>query len=318
MPLGLLGVALFSLTAPATRCAALAFGGIAAGWLRIAAGGIAAIALLALTRAPPPPRRLWVPLIAIGACVTLGFPVLLSLALASVPASHAAVVLAALPLLTAIGAALRGGERPPAAFWAWSAAGAMVVVLFMARSRGVAGPSDALLLFAVLAGAVGYIEGARLTPLLGWRTIAWAVAAMTPLTVTVAICVVVLHPPPAVPAALAWLALAYVAIVSQLLGFVPWYRALALGGIARIGQLQLAMPFLSLAAAALWLGEPLLPSQLLAAALVCACIAGCQLTRAARPPRAATTAMVTERGASGAVSAPERARPSPSPGLRRR
>ena len=37
----------------------------------------------------------------------------------------------------------------------------------------------------------------------------------------------------------AWFSLAYVALFSMLIGFVFWYRGLAQGGIAAVGQLQL-------------------------------------------------------------------------------
>jgi drug/metabolite transporter (DMT)-like permease len=40
-------------------------------------------------------------------------------------------------------------------------------------------------------------------------------------------------------------------------GFFFWYRGLALGGVARVGQVQLLQPFLSLAGAAVLLGETL-------------------------------------------------------------
>ena len=42
----------------------------------------------------------------------------------------------------------------------------------------------------------------------------------------------------------------------MLIGFVFWYRGLALGGIAGVGQLQLLQPFFGLVLAALLLHEP--------------------------------------------------------------
>lgn len=284
--LGVLAVVLFSLTAPATRCAVLAIGGLPAGCLRIAGGGVAALLVLAATRSSWPSRHHWPHLLLIGACLTLGFPLLLSLALVAVPASHAAVVLAAGPLLTALLASLRNGERLPRSFWLWSAAGGAVVALFMARGAGSCGRRDALLLPALLASAIGYVEGARLTPALGWRTIAWAVAGMSPITIPLAIGVVAGAGYP-VPSGSSWCALIYLALVSQLFAFIPWYRALTSGGVARIGQLLLGMPFLSLAAATLWLGEPLRLIDACGAMLVVLCILGCQRQRVAA--RAATT-----------------------------
>ena len=48
---------------------------------------------------------------------------------------------------------------------------------------------------------------------------------------------------------------AYVSVFSMFVGFLFWYRGLALGGAARVGQLQLLQTFAGLGLAALLLGE---------------------------------------------------------------
>ena len=63
----------------------------------------------------------------------------------------------------------------------------------------------------------------------------------------------------------AWLGFAYVALISMFAGFVAWYRGLALGGAARVGQLQLAQPVLTLAWSAMLLGEQVGAATLVAA-----------------------------------------------------
>ena len=55
----------------------------------------------------------------------------------------------------------------------------------------------------------------------------------------------------------AWLALGYTGVVSMFLAFLAWYHGLGLGGVARVGQLQLLQPFFSLGWAAWLLGERL-------------------------------------------------------------
>ena len=55
----------------------------------------------------------------------------------------------------------------------------------------------------------------------------------------------------------AWIGFAYVSVFSMFIGFFFWYRGMAAGGIARVGQVQLVQPFLTLVGAALLLGEPL-------------------------------------------------------------
>ena len=68
--------------------------------------------------------------------------------------------------------------------------------------------------------------------------------------------------------ACAWGGFAYVSAVSMWLGFLAWYRALALGGTVRISQLQLLQPFLSMLAAAALLHEALDGTTLLFAGAV--------------------------------------------------
>lgn len=65
-----------------------------------------------------------------------------------------------------------------------------------------------------------------------------------------------------------WLSLLYVSVFSMLVGFVFWYRGLALGGIAGVSQLQLLQPFLGLGLAAMLLGEPIAPSMVAVTLLV--------------------------------------------------
>jgi drug/metabolite transporter (DMT)-like permease len=72
---------------------------------------------------------------------------------------------------------------------------------------------------------------------------------------------------------LAWAGFAYVSVFSMFLGFFAWYRGLALGGIAVVGQTQLLQPFLTLFASALLLGERLEPATFIAAGLVILSIA---------------------------------------------
>jgi drug/metabolite transporter (DMT)-like permease len=75
-------------------------------------------------------------------------------------------------------------------------------------------------------------------------------------------------------AASAWMGLAYVSVFSMLIGFVFWYRGLALGGIAGVGQLQLLQPFFGLALAGLLLGEPVVWTMIAVTGLVVLCVFG--------------------------------------------
>ncbi len=129
------------------------------------------------------------------------------------------------------------------------------------------------MLASILLCGLGYAEGAALSRRLGgWQVISWALLLSLPvmgllalLTVPVAFTGIT---------APAWLGLAYVSVFSMLVGFVFWYRGLALGGIATVGQLQLLQPFFGLALAGLLLGEPVAWSMIAVTALVVACVAG--------------------------------------------
>lgn len=84
----------------------------------------------------------------------------------------------------------------------------------------------------------------------------------------------------------AWLAFGYVTAFSMLIGFFFWYRGLALGGVARVGQVQLVQAFLSLLGAAVLLGEPVTPATLgFALAVVATVFAGRRMQVRTMPVR---------------------------------
>jgi drug/metabolite transporter (DMT)-like permease len=70
-----------------------------------------------------------------------------------------------------------------------------------------------------------------------------------------------------------------VSTVSMFLGFFAWYAGLARGGVARIGQVQLAQPVLTLVWSALLLGEHVGLVTLATALAVLACVAATQRAR---------------------------------------
>lgn len=281
MAWGALGVLVFSITLPVTRLTVSGgIDGVVAGLGRAVVAGLLAIMVLLVRRQGWPPRRLLPRLGVVAAGVVLGFPLLTSLALADVPAAHGIVASGLIPAATAVAAVLRAGERPSVAFWAASAAGLGCVVLFAAtRGAGELGGADLLLLGAVTAAGVGYAEGGALSRELGGPAVTcWALVLAFPVTALV----VLPHLDVRALAAArpsAWAGLAYLSLVSMFLGFFAWYRGLALGGVARVGQLQLAQPVLSLGWAALLLGEALTWQTLAAALGVLACVAATQLTR---------------------------------------
>jgi drug/metabolite transporter (DMT)-like permease len=278
---GLLGVLIFSGSLPATRLAVMAFDPLFLTVARAAIAGLVALCLLLAFRAKRPGRDDVGPLVIVAAGVVVGFPLLTAMALRHVTAAHSIVFIGLLPLATAVFAVLRGGERPRPLFWLFSGLGSSLVAAFALTQGLTAAPiGDALMLGAVVVCGLGYAEGGKLSRTLGgWQVISWALVLSLPATVPLAL---LLRPPSVANIGdRAWLGLAYVSLFSMLLGFVFWYRGLAQGGIAAVGQLQLLQPFFGLALAALLLHEPVTRLMLAVTVAVVLCVAGAR--RFARP-----------------------------------
>ena len=270
---GLAGVLIFSGSLPATRVAVLEFDAVFLTGARAVLAGLLAAGLLLAGRQRRPSRQDLGPLLWVALGCVVAFPLLTGLALQRITSAHAMVFIGALPLATALFAVLRGGERPRPAFWLFSALGSCLVAGYaLAQGVAVAPVGDALMLVAILACGLGYAEGARLTARLGgWQVISWALVLSLPVMVPLAW----LTAPASfdgiqVPA---WLGLGYVSVFSMLVGFVFWYRGLALGGVASVAQLQLLQPFFGLMLAAALLHEQVTWLMQLSAAMVIGCVA---------------------------------------------
>ncbi|MFT8674404.1 MAG: DMT family transporter [Acetobacter sp.] len=271
---GLLGVIIFSGSLPATRIAVADFSPI---FLTCARAVIAAVlggTFLFALRQPRPARRDVLPLVLVAVGCVVGFPLLTALALQQITAAYSIVFVGLLPLATAIFGVLRGGEQPRPCFWLFSSIGAAAVTgfaLYGSKAGNVSG--DLLMVAAILVCGLGYAEGATLSGRLGgWQVISWSLLLSLPLMALIAMA--------CLPANLgavrtsSWIGLAYVSVFSMLIGFIFWYRGLALGGIAGVGQLQLLQPFFGLLLAALFLNEPITWSMVISTCIVIACVAG--------------------------------------------
>jgi drug/metabolite transporter (DMT)-like permease len=271
---GLLGVVIFSGSLPATR---VAVGGFTPLFLTSARAVIAALlgaALLFALRQKRPEREDLVPFVITALGVVVGFPLLTALALQHITSARSIVFIGLLPLATAIFGVVRGGERPKPAFWLFAVVGAALVAGFaFVNSDGTSLTGDLLMVAAIIVCGLGYAEGANLSRRLGgWQVISWALVLALPVMAAIGLATL-----PNVWAGIggpAWLGLAYVSVFSMLVGFVFWYRGLALGGTAGVGQLQLLQPFFGLALAGFLLGEPVAWSMIAVTGLVVLCVAG--------------------------------------------
>ncbi|WP_337038577.1 MULTISPECIES: DMT family transporter [Pseudescherichia] len=271
---GLLGVVIFSGSLPATRIAVLDMDPFFLTFLRASIAGLLAAALIAGFREERPHRSQLVPLVIVALGVVVGFPLLTALALQHVTSAHSIVFLGLLPLTTAIFGVLRGGERPRPAFWIFSVLGSLLVVGFALSQHASASLTGDLLMFAaIIVCGLGYAEGAKLTRELGgWQVISWALIVALPFMLIASFTT----RPESFSAfsTSAWIALGYVSLFSMLIGFIFWYKGLALGGIATVGQLQLLQPFFGLGLSAALLHETVDPLMLVSTLGVILCVAG--------------------------------------------
>jgi drug/metabolite transporter (DMT)-like permease len=284
--LGFLGVLAFSFTLPATRVAVEELDPTFVGIGREAIAAILAGAILLATRSPMPTRPQLLRLAIVAGGVVFGWPLFTALALRGLTSAHSAVIVGLLPAATAVAAVLRAGEHPSRGFWLASLAGLLAVLVFAATQGAGVSPADVQILVAVAFSAIGYAEGGALARELGgWRVICWAVFLSAPLTIPIGVIAAAgsdLH-----AGSDAWLGFAYVAAVSALLGFFPWYAGLARGGVAKIGQIQLIQPLLTLAWSALLLSEHIGWATVVASIAVLASVVATQrtrVTRSSRPP----------------------------------
>ncbi|MBF9233612.1 DMT family transporter [Microvirga alba] len=255
---GFVGVCIFAGTLPFTHLAVEHLNPFFVTAGRAAFAGLLAGVTLVVLRRPWPSRKQLGTLVLVALCLVAGFPGFTGLAMQTVPAAHGGVVLGILPLVTSVISTLIAGERPSAAFWLAAVAGAALVTGFtFLEGAGSLRQGDLFLLGAVAASALGYVLSAKLVRagLAGWEVISWVLVVALPVTVPVAFWLMPASPT-SVPA-WSWIGFAYVTLMSQYLGFFAWNAGLALGGIARVSQVQLLQTFVTLLIASVLNREPI-------------------------------------------------------------
>ncbi len=299
---GFVGVLIFSGSLPATRVAVMGLDPVFLTAARAGIAGLLGLALLLAFRERRPAREQMLSLCVVALGVVVGFPLLTALALQHVTSAHSIVFIGLLPLATAIFGVIRDGERPRPAFWLFSCLGSALVAGFAAMQGFSASPTgDLLMLAAIIVCGLGYAEGAKLSRRLGgWQVISWALVLSLPFMLALALATM--------PSSFgqvglrAWIGLGYVSVFSMLIGFIFWYRGLAQGGIAAVGQLQLLQPFFGLALAAAMLHEEVNPAMIAVTAGVVLCVVGAR--------KFATQAAGTDSAGSGPEDAPPAGKPA--------
>jgi drug/metabolite transporter (DMT)-like permease len=271
---GFLGVLIFSGSLPATRVAVASFNPWFLSGARASIAAVLGFLMLILFREARPKQSQLVSLIIVALGVVIGFPVFTALALQTITSAHSTVYIGLLPLATAIFGVLRGGERPGPVFWLFSCLGSACVAGFaLFESGSTFSLGDIYMLAAIVVCGLGYAEGAKLSRVLGgWQVISWALVLSFPVMAALMLWALPAHFNNIPPSA--WAGLAYVSVFSMLIGFVFWYRGLALGGIAAVGQLQLIQPFMALGWATLLLHERVSSLMIVVTIAVVLCVVG--------------------------------------------
>ena len=261
---GFVGIIIFSITPTATKIALglnnnelspefITFG-------RSAVAGILSFAYLFLSKRRIPKLKYLFDFSVIALCITVAFPLSLSLGLIYSTSIHAGVILAFLPLATAILASFYFKQKASLGFWVCAFIGCVLIVIYILihshdeNKKLELSYSDILFCIAVIVAAIGYNFGAKLTKIMvSADVISWALVLALPVHFSLTI----FYFPKTEINIISWLAFLYVAIFSQWIGFFAWYKGLDLGGAVRVSQIQLLMPFFTFAFSIYLLGETL-------------------------------------------------------------
>lgn len=271
---GFIGVVLFSGGLPATKLAVMEMSPIFVTIVRAAVAGILALIVLWLGKEKRPVKKDLIPLLLVSLGCVVGFPLLSALALQYLTSAHSIVFLGMLPLATAVFGVMRGGEKPHPVFWFFSITGSLLVIGYAVAQGISASPvGDILMLLAVILCGMGYAEGAKLSKTLGgWQVISWALVLALPVMIPLFF---IYFPDDIENVSFqGWFGMAYISLFSMFIGFIFWYKGLAQGGIATVGQLQLLQPFFGLALAAWLLHEQVSVGMLGVTVGVILCVAG--------------------------------------------
>lgn len=268
MLIGFIGIFIFSLTLPVSKVAVLSFNPYFIAFGRAALAGLAALIYLALKKEATPTKVDFIKFVVIALGIVFGFPILTTVAMAHGSSSHGAVILGMMPLATTVIGVLRFKERPSLGFWLVSLLGAALVVLYaLLKSSGSFTYIDGLLVLGGISACIGYVEGAELSKKMNPRAvISWVLVISLPINLVMTWFT---YSPEYIHAGVvAWTSFTYLGLFSMYFGFFFWYEGLAVGGIARVSQVQLIQPFCTLVAASILLGDSLTIMNLVFAVLV--------------------------------------------------
>ena len=268
MLIGFIGILIFSLTLPVSKIAILSFDPYFIAFGRATLAGTVALAYLLYKKEIMPSKADFAKFVVIALGVVFGFPIFTTVAMTEGSSSHGAVILGMMPLATTVIGVIRFKERPSLGFWLVSLLGAALVVVYaLLKSSGSFTYVDGLLVLGGISACVGYVEGGELSRKMNPRSvISWALVISLPVNIVMSYVTFNTQYVHAGP--IAWTSFLYLSLFSMFIGFFFWYEGLAVGGIARVSQVQLLQPFCTLVVASVLLGDSLTIMNLFFAFLV--------------------------------------------------
>ena len=257
-----LALAMWSGTAIANKIAVAHMSGLTAGVLRSLLAGVFALTIAIALRLPRPASgRDFLLLIVSGLTSFAIWPSMISVGIERTTATHAAIIMATIPVYTVLIAHLVKRRLPRRGWWLGAAVAFGATIALLTRpgsgipeSQSTVG-GDLIILSGCVLCALGYVAGGSLSRRIGSiATTFWGLATALVLLAPAFALLAAETAWPDVPAE-GWMAIAWMAVLSSLAGYGLWFYALDKGGIAKIGSLQLAMPVVTVIAAALLLQE---------------------------------------------------------------
>jgi len=251
-------------TVVANRVAVESMDGLSAGAFRSMLAGFIALGIALAFRLPFPKqgKHRWL-LLYSGWINFAIWPMILSVGIAMANASHAALIMALLPVMTGLIAAVVNRTRPKPGWFLGAAiaiAGSVLLIAFTRPAGDLTlSPTylvgDLVILLGVGLCASGYVAGAKLSPVIGsWSSTFYGLSVALLLLVPM---MLFLYPRTNWGAVTtdSWMAIAWLTLLSSLAGYALWFLAMDRGGIARIAVFQFLQPVMSVLAAAVILGE---------------------------------------------------------------
>ena len=268
MLIGFIGILVFSLTLPVSKITVVSFNPYFIAFGRAALAGLVALSYLSYKQAPLPSKTDLAKFAVIALGVVFGFPIFTTVAMKEGSSSHGAVILGMMPLATTVIGVIRFKERPSIGFWLVSLLGAgLVLVYALLKSSGSFTYIDGFLVLGGICACVGYVEGGELSRKMNPRMVI-SCALVISLPINIVATYFTFSSTYWGADVIAWTSFVYLSIFPMYLGFFFWYEGLAIGGIARVSQVQLIQPFCTLLASSFFLGDHLTAMNLVFAFLV--------------------------------------------------